>query len=106
MNLEQFYASEGPERCGFVLMDGSLLEVANLAGEPEKGFEIDGAELLARLKAGDTAGTWHTHPGASANLSMADYRAFLAYPSWSHFIVGDDGVRRFYVEEGAVLCEE
>jgi proteasome lid subunit RPN8/RPN11 len=102
--MDELYLPTGPERCGFVMPDGSLVEVENIAHEPEEGFEMSGEAILEHLET--AIGTWHTHPGETANLSMADYRAFLNFPNWRHFIIGADGIMEFYIEDGAVLCVE
>lgn len=92
----------GPERGGFILSDGRLYELANVADKPDMGFfpEITD-ELLTKLD--DCAGTWHTHPGSTANLSTEDRNTFLQWPTFQHAIVGTDGVRWYAVDKGAVL---
>lgn len=103
--MHEFYSDTGSERVGFILKDGSFVEVPNVSGDPEKGFEIDGRDILAHLAS--AKGTWHTHPGQDANLSMADYRAFIQFPDWEHWIVGaNKDLRRYFVEDGVVLCDE
>lgn len=99
--LRAFYADAGPERVGFVLTDGTVVEVRNAAPNPDAAFDVAAEDLLAyedRL-----AATWHTHPGAPAQLSGADYQAFRAWPHLAHLIVGSDGVRRYAVHHGAVI---
>jgi proteasome lid subunit RPN8/RPN11 len=95
------------ERCGLLLDDGTVVEVANLHAEPERGCEMDPKAVLKCIKAGGVIGTWHTHPDSDPNLSGEDYSAFLAWPDLRHVIVGmRDGkptVAEFVVEDGLVM---
>lgn len=98
--LEQFYAESGPERIGFILEDGTIVETENVCPEPEKGFKYRPEDLI---KYGDRAiASWHTHPGQHANLSLADHEGFQNYPKWKHYIVGKDGVRCYVVKQWVV----
>jgi hypothetical protein len=92
----------GPERGGLIQADGSLLEFNNVAEVPTEGFlpEIT-TDLLGSLDA--SIGTWHTHPGATANLSAEDWTTFVQWPDHIHVIVGTDGLRWYRVEKNAVL---
>lgn len=95
------YDADGEERCGFLLQDGSIVEVKNMSTEPKDSYVIDVAEILKyedRIKA-----TWHTHPGLTSNLSGEDYKGFLNYPEYLHYIVGEDGVSCFSVQSGVIV---
>jgi proteasome lid subunit RPN8/RPN11 len=89
------------ERCGFILTDGSIVEVANVHQNPEKFFEIS-IESIGQYE-GRVSATWHTHPETGPNLSAEDYRAFLGYPDWFHYIVGEHEVWCYYVRNKAVI---
>lgn len=91
-----------PERGGFVLEDGTLLEFPNNSPEPNEGASLEiGVEQLPLL---DYAiATWHTHPGATANLSVGDAETFTQWPNMLHAIVGTNGVRWYGVKNGAVI---
>ena len=91
------------ERVGFVLEDGSLVEVENIAPDPDKAFLVCAEDVI---KHEDAVATWHTHPSDTANLSAGDYETFVFFPDMLHFIVGTDGVRSYKVENGRVLCEQ
>lgn len=93
--------SPGPERGGLILKGGKLVEVQNICSEPEEGFLPDAADLIPHLP--NAVGTWHTHPGASANLSVEDAETFVSWPDWLHAIVGEDGVRWYAVKNGAAI---
>lgn len=90
------------ERGGLILDDLSLYELINTSEEPEAGaaldIKVEDLHLLPR-----TIGTWHTHPNASANLSVGDSQTFVQWPAQIHAIVGTDGVRWYAVKNGAVI---
>lgn len=93
--------SSDPERVGFVLDDDVIVEVENVCSEPTDGFEIRSEDLLkyeGRIKA-----SWHTHPGASSNPSIGDLQSFLNYPDWVHYIIGEQGVVVFKVNNGKLV---
>jgi proteasome lid subunit RPN8/RPN11 len=99
--LLEFYAPDGPERVGFFLRDGSVVEIQNIHPESQSGFDVSAEDIL---RYEDTAvGTWHTHPGAPANLSGFDMLTFLGWPDFFHCIVGSDGVRIFLVRNNKVV---
>lgn len=90
-----------PERCGFVLPDGQVVEVKNICHEPADGFDISGEDLLEYEDR--AAGSWHTHTGKDCNLTREDLLSFLNWPTLKHYIVGSDGVAVYVVEKGNVL---
>lgn len=102
--LEKFYNETGPERCGYIRKGGKVIEVTNHCNEPEEGFEFGADDILSMLNEG--IATWHTHPGQSSNLSAQDYEGFLNFPDLKHYIVGNDGVRCYHVEDGLILQHE
>ena len=100
--LLEFYASEGPERVGFVLNDGSVVEVVNDAPNPNEGFDVCPEDLITFAE--HAVASWHTHPNASANLSVLDNSAFLSWPKLEHFIIGSDGIKKYFIE-GNRVCQ-
>lgn len=103
-DLAQFYTEDGPERVGFVLKDGTFVEVENKAAyDPEAPrFEVAPEVMIEHAETAQA--TWHTHPGQSGNLSIDDYWAFKNWPQFVHYIVGNDGVWMFRVDDtGKVL---
>ncbi len=88
------------ERCGFVLKTGEIVEVPNICIDPENGFDMRGADIVQF--APQAVATWHTHPGEDSNLSSGDFQSFLNWPELEHYIVGNDGVTKFRVEDGDV----
>lgn len=100
--LLRLYSDKGEERCGFILPN-KIIEVKNIAPEPEEGFMIDPSDIVKYVEQQDAFASWHTHPNYGSNLSGEDYRTFKAYNNLYHFIVGKDGVRCFAVEGQAVV---
>lgn len=60
---------------------------------------------MDKLDLPETIGTFHTHPGANANLSHEDYESFMGYPRLVHYIVGDNGVHKFRIMDGTLINE-
>jgi proteasome lid subunit RPN8/RPN11 len=89
------------EKCGLVLKDGTVLDVINHHSNPAIGFHICADDLFAHEE--NLAGTWHTHPNDTANLSQQDYVGFRQWPEIRHYIVGIDGVRAYDVVDGLIV---
>lgn len=71
-------ASSDRETCGFVLTDGSVIEVANIADDPVNCFEISPAAYAANEQLG-IAGIWHSHLDLCA-FSPKDQEVLVADP--------------------------
>lgn len=102
--LQKFYAPDGPERCGLILTDGTVLETANVANSPDEAFEIPDRDLVKYEE--QLAASWHTHPGVSSQLSYKDFEGFLSWPNLRHYIIGSDGITAYVVRRGAVVIDE
>ncbi len=89
------------ERGGLLMHDGEIVELANTATDPESGFQPDPFEVIRHLEG--AVGTWHTHPGASSNLSVEDAQTFTQWPEFFHAIIGTDGVRWYGTKAGAAV---
>ena len=100
-SLKSKYQNDGPERVGFVLENNEVVEVKNVCPEPEEGFEVSGADI--KRYAFVAVATWHTHPNDDFNLSPKDYEMFRDWPELAHYIVGNNGVRKYVVAEEEVL---
>lgn len=98
LNLNDLLAklSPGAERCG-VIKGGEIVECENLHPSPLLNFALAAEELEG------AEATWHTHPISSANLSQADFEAFLQHPSLLHYIVSDQNVWCYSVQNGMVI---
>lgn len=102
-SLLKFYSDEGPERCGLVLDDGSVIELQNVAAQPEEAFEISDEDLIQYEE--HTVASWHTHPGQTSQLSFDDYEGFLMWPDLKHHIIGNDGLTIYAVKNGKVVID-
>lgn len=103
--LNIFYSDTGPERVGFILHDGKVVELDNICSDPENGFEISAEDIIQYEK--DIKATWHTHPDATSNLSVDDYKAFLNYPDLDHYIIGrGKNISCYYVSDGKIFKRE
>lgn len=98
------YYDGDEERCGFILDDGSIVELKNVHPEPTNGFEIDGEDILRYISRLESI--WHTHPGAGSVLSGEDKLCMEMWPQATHIIVGADGISTYKVSNGAVLSED
>jgi len=94
--LEKLYSEVGKERIGF-LLPTLLVEVKNISQKPEDGAVISAEDLIKYCDVAIAA--WHTHPGASANLSEDDYPTFKAWGKIPHLVIGNDGVRCFQYDK-------
>lgn len=95
------FLTDGSERVGFVLDDGTIVEVENESPSPEDSFLVPPESLVEYEDR--VIATWHTHPTGSSNLSVDDLEGFKSWPDWVHYVVGVDGVRSFRVDQGRVL---
>ena len=91
-NWKQYWNMDG-ERCGFVLRDGSLVEVENLASDPSNYFLISDESF--EEYDGQIFASWHTHTHDSANISMADYETFTTSTLAKHVVVSRKAVAVF-----------
>lgn len=95
------YQPTGHERGGLILSSGEPHEFPNISSEPEKIFVPDLSTVVDVLP--QAVGTWHTHPGASANLSTEDEATFKSWPTFAHAIIGENGIRWYAVAGGLVV---
>ena len=99
-NSLQSYWQPQVERCGAVLEDNTIVEVANTHKDPAHNFSFD--EIPAKAIA-----LWHTHPSGCANLSAEDYRTFQNHPQYLHIIIGQKEVAYYFVDtDGSVIRGE
>jgi proteasome lid subunit RPN8/RPN11 len=90
------------ERAGFVLATGEVIELTNIAAEPQSEFRAADAELMEHID-GEIAALWHTHPAGTSVLSAEDWKTFLDWPGAQHIIVAADGVRFYGVKGRGVI---
>lgn len=101
--LLDYYEGDN-ERVGFVLSDGSIVEVKNICHDPKNGFEVSGEDILKFHQ--DAVATWHTHPGAQSNLSVGDHDTYKMWPDLLHYIIGKDGISTYKVVNGKVVKDD
>lgn len=101
--LREFYADEGPERVGLILRDGTIVELENVATNPEEAFDVRPEDLIRYED--EMVATWHTHPGASPNLSLDDHMAINNWPMLEHYIIGQGSTRRYTVRNGSIVVD-
>ena len=99
--FEYYVEGETEERCGFALNDGQVIELSNIAEDKAAGFEIDPRDTLRYID--DMSGIWHTHPNKTSVLSGQDKQCFEQWPDVDHFVIGNDGIRKYRVMEGVVV---
>lgn len=89
------------ELCGFILNDGSTVEVENLATDSKRDFSFNVENLPNNV-----IGFWHSHPNNDENLSTEDYIKFLQFPDFIHRIYTKDSFSEYYVRENLVFKRE
>lgn len=93
------------ERCGFILKDGTVVEVENTSATPSSTFKISEDEI-SNIGLENICIFWHSHPSGNVNLSLDDYFAFLSFPDQKHRIYNQTGFAEYYVRRGFVMREE
>jgi proteasome lid subunit RPN8/RPN11 len=75
------------EVCGFILKDGTVIEIPNSAIEPHNSFAMSRRHLNERVPNPQLIeAIWHTHPGGSVYPSPGD-QDYMAVCDWRYFIV-------------------
>lgn len=85
------------EACGFIMDDGSILEIRNVAVNPHRAFRMDHKHMVEKLSGREDfiAGIWHTHPKGTTTPSHADLNAIkigAVQRNWDYWIVTADSV--------------
>lgn len=82
------------EVCGFIMKDGSIIQVPNLHHDPKRGF-LMASQCLETLNPYGIQAIWHSHPKGSLKPSKADIesiRVGAIWPEWEYWIVTKDEV--------------
>lgn len=101
--LELFDPELEEELCGLIDSNGLIHHAPNVHPEPTKGFRMHAVTLLDLMTRLEIVATWHTHPEGDATLSQEDYAGFTQWSDLTHYIVANDEVRSYVVEDGLVL---
>lgn len=79
------------EVCGFILKDGSIIEIPNTFHDPHRGFLMSRSHLVDRVPNPEVIqAIWHTHPGGSLRPSKADVDSMFCGAidrGWEYHIV-------------------
>jgi proteasome lid subunit RPN8/RPN11 len=94
------------EACGFVMDDGSIIEIRNVAPNPAKGFEMDRLQLVEKIsdKVSSIVAIWHTHPSGKAAPSKRDLesmRCGAVHRHWLYLVATKDEVTEWITEDYA-----
>lgn len=79
------------EVCGFIMFDGSIIEIRNVAENPYDTFAMDLGQIGRKVDIEQIAAMWHTHPGGDIRPSKADMKA-IRLCEWDYLIVTADAV--------------
>lgn len=75
------------EACGFILKDGSVIQIPNVASDPRRSFLMSRDDLIEMVPNPDVIeGIWHTHPRGTTTPSAGDME-MLRICQWRYFIV-------------------
>ena len=85
------------EACGFVLKDGSVIEIPNSAQNPHNSFAMSRIHLSERVPNPDEIeAIWHTHPSGNCTPSPGD-QDFMLQCDWRYLIVTRHRVMEYAV---------
>jgi proteasome lid subunit RPN8/RPN11 len=79
------------EVCGFIMYDGSIIEIRNVAENPYDNFTMDLRQIGRKVDIKKIAAMWHTHPGGDIRPSNADLKA-IRLCGWDYLIVTADEI--------------
>lgn len=79
------------EVCGFIMYNGSIIEIRNVAENPYDNFTMDLGQISRNIDIAKIAAIWHTHPGGDIRPSKADLKA-IRLCEWDYLIVTADEV--------------
>jgi proteasome lid subunit RPN8/RPN11 len=88
------------EVCGFVMRDGSIIEIRNVAENPYDTFTMDLRQIRPRVDVRKIAAIWHTHPGGDIRPSGADPEA-IRRCEWGYLIVTADEVALYEAQQNS-----
>lgn len=95
------------EACGFIMENGDIIEIRNVAINPKRTFHMDYHQMVEKLSDREdfVKGIWHTHPGGSVVPSYTDLSAIkmgAVQSHWDYWIVTADGVHLYEANRFAV----
>jgi proteasome lid subunit RPN8/RPN11 len=100
------------EACGFILKDGTIIEIPNAALDSTRNFEMSRKHLCERVPNPQLiAAIWHTHPTGENYPSNADMQSmWWGQWDWAYIIVTADEVTEwppnFFAQQPVSFWEE
>ena len=88
------------EVCGFIMRDGSIIEIRNVAENPYDTFTMDLRQIRRRVNLKRIAAIWHTHPGGDIRPSKADLKA-IRLCEWGYLIATADEVALYEAQQSS-----
>ena len=79
------------EACGFVMRDGSIIEIRNVASDPLNTFTMDLRQISREVNVRRIGAIWHSHPNGDIRPSKADLEA-IRLCEWGYIIVTADEI--------------
>ena len=89
------------EVCGFIMRDGSIIEIRNVAENPYDTFTMDLRQIGRKVDVENIAAIWHTHPGGDIRPSKADLNA-IKLCKWDYVIVTTDEIALYEAQESGI----
>lgn len=88
------------EACGFVMDDGSIVEIRNVSPYPARRFAMDRQQVYEKI--GDRidaiTGVWHTHPSGIPKPTATDIESIArgaVQRHWRYFIATAQEVQEY-----------
>jgi proteasome lid subunit RPN8/RPN11 len=79
------------EVCGFIMRDGSIIEIRNLAKNPRHYFRMDLRQIGRTVDTRAISAIWHTHPNGDVRPSQKDLEA-IRLCDWGYVIATEHEV--------------
>lgn len=90
------------ELCGFILRDGTVVEIPNSATDPVRNFSMSRKHLCARVpRPEEIFAIWHSHPNGNCQPSLTDMIAVKTghvQHNWVYLVVTPKGVFEHVME--------
>lgn len=88
------------ETCGFIMHNGEIIEIANVARNPYDTFRMSLRQIRREVNVSKIAAIWHTHPGGDIRPGTADLEA-IRLCEWGYLIVTTDAVALYEGKENS-----
>ena len=88
------------EVCGFVMRNGDIVEIRNVAENPYDTFTMDLRQISRKIGVTKIAAMWHSHPGGDIRPSKADLKA-IRLCEWGYVIATADEVALYEAKQNS-----